>query len=263
MIKFFRHIRRQMIKENSVSKYLIYAISEIVLVVIGILIALQLNLWKEERNLRNQEIVTLEQLRGEFRDNLKQLDEKISMRDAMINSAYQLMAYHDDHSRIIADSVEIYLARTTVSPTFDPITNDLISSGRLYLITNLELRQKLSRWTSELVQVTEEEKSWIGINRDRYVPHLMSTYPTRNINARKWSGLDVVHTLLLDKDRKTIVNIGRSNTEPDLERFFADPELENLLSSVLSSVLFANEQSLSLRKSILDILDMIDKGLEK
>ena len=229
-----------MIKENRVSKYMLYAFGEIVLVVVGILIALQLNLWKEERNLRKQEVLTLEQLREEFSDNLKQLDEKISMRNAMTNAAYQLMAYHDDHSRIEADSVEVFLARTTVSPTFDPITNDLISSGRLYLISNLALRQKLSRWTSELVQVTEEEEAWISINRETYVPHLRSTYPTRNINARKWSGLDVVHTLLLDKDRKAIVNIGRSKTEPDLERFFSDPDLENILSSVLSAAIFAN-----------------------
>jgi hypothetical protein len=47
MIKFFRQIRQQMIKENRVSKYLLYAIGEIVLVVVGILIALQINTWNE------------------------------------------------------------------------------------------------------------------------------------------------------------------------------------------------------------------------
>jgi len=49
MIKFFRHIRQRMIKENRVSKYLLYAIGEIVLVVIGILIALQVNDWSDQR----------------------------------------------------------------------------------------------------------------------------------------------------------------------------------------------------------------------
>ena len=47
MIKFFRKIRQNMIMENKVSKYILYAIGEIVLVVIGILIALQLNNWNE------------------------------------------------------------------------------------------------------------------------------------------------------------------------------------------------------------------------
>jgi hypothetical protein len=49
MIKFFRRIRQQLLKENKFSKYLLYAVGEIVLVVIGILIALQINTWNEER----------------------------------------------------------------------------------------------------------------------------------------------------------------------------------------------------------------------
>ncbi len=49
MIKFFRHIRQNLIMENKTGKYLKYAIGEIVLVVIGILIALQINNWNESR----------------------------------------------------------------------------------------------------------------------------------------------------------------------------------------------------------------------
>lgn len=49
MIKFFRHIRQPLLSENKFSKYLLYAIGEIVLVVIGIPIALQINNWNEQR----------------------------------------------------------------------------------------------------------------------------------------------------------------------------------------------------------------------
>tara|TARA_R110001632_G_scaffold83134_4_gene184234 strand:- start:1577 stop:2335 length:759 start_codon:yes stop_codon:yes gene_type:complete len=54
MIKFFRRIRQNMVKENKVSKYFLYAIGEIVLVVIGILIALNINNWNE--NLKNDNL---------------------------------------------------------------------------------------------------------------------------------------------------------------------------------------------------------------
>jgi len=47
MIKFFRHIRKKLLSENRFNKYLLYAIGEIILVVIGILIALQINNWNE------------------------------------------------------------------------------------------------------------------------------------------------------------------------------------------------------------------------
>ena len=48
MIKFFRKIRQRLLTENKFSKYLLYAFGEILLVVIGILIALQINNWNEE-----------------------------------------------------------------------------------------------------------------------------------------------------------------------------------------------------------------------
>jgi|TARA_R110002020_G_scaffold396281_1_gene606303 sensor domain CHASE-containing protein len=56
MIKFFRKIRQRMLSESKFSRYLLYAIGEIILVVIGILIALQINTWNEERKLDRFEL---------------------------------------------------------------------------------------------------------------------------------------------------------------------------------------------------------------
>ncbi|MBK9177593.1 MAG: hypothetical protein IPM46_14925 [Flavobacteriales bacterium] len=262
MPRIFSSIRQRLLKENRLTRYLVYAVGEIFLVVVGILIALQLNLLKEERNQRKAEIQTLEQLRDEFTSNLVQLDDKISMRESMTRASLQLLAYHDDSTLIVPDSVEIYIARTTVSPTFDPVTNDLITAGRLYLISNLALRRKLSTWSSEVVQVTEEEVAWIGINRNVYTPFLRKYYPMRNIHAAKWSGLDVVQTIMLDKKSAVNLDIGRSKRSPDLSTFFAQPETEDLLSTVVSASLFANRQSEALRKSIEEILELIDAELK-
>jgi len=62
MIKFFRHIRQNLIMENKTGKYLKYAFGEIVLVVIGILIALQINNWNENRKLKKVELDLLYEL---------------------------------------------------------------------------------------------------------------------------------------------------------------------------------------------------------
>ncbi len=262
MLKFFRNIRKNLLNEGKTSKYLKYAIGEIVLVVVGILIALSLNSWKEDRIKHNEELQTLRQLRQEFNANLVQLDEKISMRTAMVNAGIMLLNYHDDPSIIIPDSVVVYLARTTVAPTFDPITNDLISGGRLYLIQNLELRSKLSKWPSDLVQVTEEETAWIFFLRNNYLPFLYQHYPVRNINAAKWNHLNVVQTLLLDKTI-TKPNIFTTSKEPvDVKAFLINDKLADQLSTVISTSLFAKVQSESLRKNILIILELIDTELK-
>ena len=59
MIPFFRKIRKKMADDNKPLKYMRYAIGEIVLVVIGILIALQINTWNEERKNITKYIVML------------------------------------------------------------------------------------------------------------------------------------------------------------------------------------------------------------
>ena len=78
MIKFFRHIRQRMIKENRVSKYLLYAIGEIVLVVIGILIALQINNWNEERALQGKVDSIYSIVKDDLRSDIERIDEVIA-----------------------------------------------------------------------------------------------------------------------------------------------------------------------------------------
>jgi len=85
MIKFFRRIRQHLLTENKFSKYLIYAIGEIVLVVIGILIALQINNWNEERkaNLREHSL---------YQNIITDLDNE----DVRLNSALGQYKQHSD-----------------------------------------------------------------------------------------------------------------------------------------------------------------------
>ena len=62
MLRFFRQIRQRMLTHNKFSKYLLYAVGEILLVVIGILIALQIDNWNQERIFRAQQYSLLKDL---------------------------------------------------------------------------------------------------------------------------------------------------------------------------------------------------------
>ena len=81
MIKFFRHIRRSLIQENKMGKYFKYAIGEIILVVIGILIALQINNWNESKKEEAFETEILQQLRANL------IKDKITLEE--INNNYK------------------------------------------------------------------------------------------------------------------------------------------------------------------------------
>ena len=67
MIKFFRKIRQQMLNQNKTSRYFKYALGEIILVVFGILIALQINTWNENRKAANEETKILKALQADFK----------------------------------------------------------------------------------------------------------------------------------------------------------------------------------------------------
>ncbi|NNK80475.1 MAG: hypothetical protein HKO93_03170 [Flavobacteriales bacterium] len=84
MIKFFRHIRKRMLKENRFTRYTLYAIGEIVLVVIGILIALQINNWNEDRKAHFQEVEILNNLRTDLQADFKELSYQIASKKKMV-----------------------------------------------------------------------------------------------------------------------------------------------------------------------------------
>jgi len=78
MIKFFRNIRQTLLSEGKTTNYLKYAIGEIVLVVIGILIALQINNWNEDSKLSHQERVYLQRLLLENQQDIITFDKSIA-----------------------------------------------------------------------------------------------------------------------------------------------------------------------------------------
>ena len=102
MIKFFSKIRQRLLSENKFSKYLIYAIGEILLVVVGILIALQINNWNDERKDRAREINILTEIKRNLGVNVKQFSLAIEQQESIIQNIDIIMGqiksnipYHD------------------------------------------------------------------------------------------------------------------------------------------------------------------------
>ena len=92
MIKFFRGIRQKLIDEGNLKNYLIYAIGEIFLVMIGILLALQVNIWNQNRINEKKEQKVLSDLYEEFTLNKQRIEEKQNLR---ISAAPKLKDYLD------------------------------------------------------------------------------------------------------------------------------------------------------------------------
>lgn len=266
MIKFFRKIRQRMLSESKFSKYLLYAIGEIALVMIGILLALQVNTWNETRKERAQEIAILSQVRTEFRSNLKQLDEKVVIRDRQIVGAQDLFAFIDFPETRVKDSVEAAMINTIPYSTFDPIVNDLAASGSLRLIQSDSLKLLLSQWTSELIQVVESEQTWVNYRNNIYIPFLIENTQLRTSrNAAMRTSFLGQFLIDVDSDeamQSRVDSLGNSAHAYTLDGLLGNPDYEDHLTRCIVTNNISNVQSFILRKRIVLILDILDKVLE-
>ncbi len=261
-MKLFKNIRQKLASENKVMAYLRYAIGEILLVVIGILIALQINNWNEARKNHIEEIALLKQLKSEFQSNLDQLDQKISIRKSMISASLKLLYYKDHPETRNKDSIITQILPTLISPTFDPIEDNISSSNRILLLRNNKLKAMLSRWTTDIIQVTEEEVSWKNYSDNYYRPTLLKYSPFRTLVNQFWKN-NTLQAFELDKNPTVKFDIKNSSRKLDISKLLDSPTFEDHMANCASYSKLANIQSESLRKRIVEILKLIDKELKK
>ncbi len=163
MLKFFRNIRKQLVGTNNFNKYLIYAIGEIFLVVIGILIALWINNLNTIKQQKQVEQIYLSSLEEEFKQNYDLLDATIKNNEQLIVHLENLSMLFDEniYDTITETSVNKYLFNA-ISPTveFNPsmgVLTEIISSGNLKNIENFELRQQLASYGNSIEKLKQHQ----------------------------------------------------------------------------------------------------------
>lgn len=147
-------------ERSKTGKYIKYALGEIVLVVIGILIAIQLNDWRNDNSNNLQKQNVLKSLRSEFQSNISQLDTVLNYVEK-IKKAYPMVMGFLKTQDVIKENSEFYEPLNSLSYqwTFNPINGALrsgISSGEIHLINNDRLIELLFGW-EDLVKDSEEE----------------------------------------------------------------------------------------------------------
>ncbi|MFC0605208.1 DUF6090 family protein [Winogradskyella pulchriflava] len=180
MIKFFRKIRQKMLTENKFSKYLIYAIGEIILVVIGILIALQVSNWNKKRIDSDSEKEALFDLNTEIKSNIKALEIIIAEHEKSLVAGKEIKSMITDTNKLNSisnDSLQSILIVMNYNYTYDPklgILNSVINSGRINLIQNKEIRYMLSSINEFIIDADEDTKVIEKLRGEYYWPMIAS-----------------------------------------------------------------------------------------
>lgn len=164
MIKFFRRIRQRLLAENKFSKYLFYAIGEIILVMIGILLALQVNNW----NLERKSELKAEELSENLLEELRKVKHLMDNQLEGVERQQKAIEYVITNIEFEMDSV---LSLSNIGFQVDPLNflfsyivyfnpradiyNSAINEGTLVLLDSKEIIHKLSK------SYTMSEKRWL------------------------------------------------------------------------------------------------------
>lgn len=156
LLRFFSRLRADALKETAIIRYLGYAIGEIALVVVGILIALQINNWAEDRAARRFELASLEQIHSNLEADHAGLQAMFDDSDQAVASTKKILALAGDPSP--PDELQRWIADVSQFERFNAITNayETLRSRGLDIVRNEDLRRTLGvyydNWAVEILE---------------------------------------------------------------------------------------------------------------
>lgn len=171
MLKFFSRIRRKLLDEGNLKRYLIYAIGEILLVMGGILLALQVNNWNENNKNREAEYKALLDLKYEFENNIERLEFICKSKE---NTEIKL--------RTIIESIANNSLNRIIKPDIlgmpwdatNSVLTSLINSGDIEHIENDSLKYLLTDWTVLVKRWETREAHFMDVSVQRLNNYLES-----------------------------------------------------------------------------------------
>lgn len=246
MLRIFRSLRNKLLSENRMKKYVLYAFGEIVLVVIGILIALQINNWNEVRKERLSEHQILKALKEDMEISVKQLGRKINgVSNIRFQDSTTLVLIKEKNTNIDNDSLMKLLTGYTAPPTFDPESgtiHEILNSGKSSIISNPEIRKFISSWSSYIANIKEIEISFNRFFYNRKKPYFSKFLPYRN-------------------NRRDVFGI--SNYHLDKTEIFSNLEFENLVMESWVNCNILELRYKNLQSIIIELLKVLESEINE
>jgi len=243
MLKIFQRIRRKLLDEGNLKKYMVYAIGEILLIVIGILVAFQVNNWNKSVLNKEEENRILTSFHAELLTNRSSIEnQKLKCKD--IKSAILSLMNEGANSEIIIDKNSVdtlignaswYMDASTIEMA---ATDAIILGGRLSIIGSEELRVIITKWNRDVKIVQKAEKQDYDAYNNYWMPflrkHAYLPQISNSITKQPGSGED---------DYLQIIHLGSNSF--DHSAMIKEREFQNLLLQrlwVMDDILHSYEQ---------------------
>lgn len=241
MIKFFRRIRQRLLTENKFSKYLIYAVGEIILVVIGILIALQINNWNEtrkievvEKEILNVLLADLNSAKGFSAEYIRSEENYLHVLETILHndSIKTILGDHDKTRKYFNKAFWDFEIKIPVINTY----SDLKNAGKIAIVQNDSIRDRLSILEANIYNLDKLIQDRMNVHQIR-----IDEICVENINFLQ---------LLKYRMPNYNISVGPRN---DYIEIMSDPKVRNLMG--IKSVLTA--EALGYRKDLHNEIESI------
>ena len=205
MLKFFRKIRQNLIFKGNTVKYLKYAIGEIILVVIGILIALQINNWNESRKLVVEEKQYYKNIKRQLNEDADFINNNIEFNqyyyDQYDYATQQLL--NNDRSHL--DSLAIIALNLLEYSDFHQESNiyaALVNSGEIKLINNQDIVEGLQKLEETYIYINRLEASHFDIIKGVYpeLSKIIRFFPLKIERVDQFFGFEFQNHFFILKD---------------------------------------------------------------
>ena len=252
MIKFFRKIRQNLLSEGKTVKYLKYAIGEILLVVIGIFIAIQLNNWNENRIDQHKAHDYLIKLNQPLNFNLAKLNDRINNIETRLKLVKELTAKligeGNKQDDAILDSLILNIY-TDFNITLDNnILIEGINNGKINLVKSDTLRESMYKILSYHDYLRTRENNSNEDFRSFMEPYLLKNFNYRNYDYR------------FIKDQQ----LGQSKIyKQDNFKILQDQEFENYMANRIFYFSQIIDTYKNMQKHYQTTIDLIDVELGK
>ena len=224
MIKLFRKIRYDLMGQNKTGKYLKYAFGEILLVVIGILIALSLNNWNERQKEKKNELVIVNSIFKELKENLENslvFEKRYRMR---LNILSILLKKDKDSLEFNSTRFSKLINRSWDAGIYTPINsnlNNLINSEELKLLSSNELKENLIEYDASVKRVLEINQNNTIHYNTIILPFFSKNYPMKSLLEP-----------FIDSFSPYLDEMEPPGFEINYSEFWNNPEFENILTVI-------------------------------
>ena len=252
MIKVFRKIRQSLISEGKTGKYLKYAVGEIILVVAGILIALQINNWNEQRKQNILEQDYLFALKKEFENNVIEVNRVLDLNMELLETAQELASYTGQDLLNITDEkfAELFFGVIKSEVQYRPgsgVLTEIINSGNLNAFKKRKLKNALAALDGLILRIRYQEKEELAQMRDELI-----SFGHEKMSMRRMAFDAFGQAFDMDKGRFLDSNL------PMLKSKIFD----NHLTGFIYAAGFLNGRYKSLKEKLQDIISIIDSQIK-